>query len=303
VSRRLALALLLACPMALWPIAASAQDGRADPARNSDVANQEEILDRLEELVASITEAGIIAFDGISYPFIVLKGGDEPGMAVFESASELAPGGEPLLILSDAEIHLLGDVAVAEFVYGPADEPRIRAVAFAVLHRPGEVWMVKALGLAPATPLAAPSEAERGSDAPRPLSDRDVVSALLGSFVKMLTTTGPQEFSGLRAPFMYLDGSTAAFALYARSSDFPPPGDALDLDPRDIRASVLPGIAMARATVYGPEAYSDLHLLCVRAEWGWQVTLACAGPAVLIEELPEQAPDEDAQPEARPGRR
>ena len=49
--------------MALWPIAASAQDGRADPARNSDVANQEEILDRLEELVASITEAGIIAFD------------------------------------------------------------------------------------------------------------------------------------------------------------------------------------------------------------------------------------------------
>ncbi len=84
MSRRLALALLLACPMALWPIAASAQDGRADPARNSDVANQEEILDRLEELVASITEAGIIAFDGISYPLIVLKGGDEPGMAVFE---------------------------------------------------------------------------------------------------------------------------------------------------------------------------------------------------------------------------
>lgn len=278
---------LAALAFALAPLGVAAQARATDPGRGAEVANREEILDILEELVASITDSGIAPFDGLSFPFMIIKGGDVPGIAVIQNASEMGEPGEPVLILSDAEIHLLGEAAVAEFVYGPAHEPRARAVAFAVFHRPGEVWLAKALGLAPATPLAEPSTEEPDPDAVRPLTDRDVVSALLGSYVKMLTTTGPQEFSGLQAPFIYLEGAAATFVLYARSADFPAPGERLDLDPRDIRASVLPGLAMAGARLYGPEDYSDLRLLCIRAEWGWQVIMACHGPVWPIEEPDE----------------
>lgn len=288
---------VLAClALILASVGAPAQNLGADPVRDAEAANREEILDVLEDLVASLTDKGLTPFPAISYPFLVIKGGDEPGMAVFQSAAELGKGGEAILILSDAEIHLLGNAAFVEFVYGPAEEPRARAVAFAVFTRPADTWMAKVLALAPAAPLAAPTQEDPNPDeAIRPLSDRDVVSALLGTYVKMLTTTGPQEFSGLQAPFIYLDGATATMVVYGRSADFPPRGEPLALDPRNIRASVLPGIAMARATLYGEAEYSNLCLLCVRGGEGWRALLACAGPLFPIEELEPAGSAEDAR--------
>lgn len=254
------------------------------PAQASEAEEKDAIIELLDELVTSITDQGITPFEGIAYPFVVLKGGDDPGMAVFEGPADLGGGGDAVMILSDAEIELMGRVAVAEFVFGLADEPRARAKAFAVFAKPLGFWVVQALGLAPAVPLEGSEDESELTDMP---SDRDAVAGLMIAFVDSLTTTGPREFAGLEAPFIYMDGASGQLLAYAESLDFPVPGDPLELRATEIESTVLPGLALTSARVLGPDEFADFRILSIRGPGRWQIMMACVAPGQSLELLGE----------------
>lgn len=251
-----------------------------------DVAGPSEedlIAELLEELIGAIGDDGIRPFDGLAYPLVVLRGGDEPGLQVYGSPRDHIPTRTADLMLSQMKLRPLGRVALAQILFGPTAEPDLRATAFVVLCRPVDRWQVQALCFAP---MAPPADSDIVSEGLR--IERDAVAAVAIEFARSITSLGFSEFEGLVPPFVAFDGATGLCQVFTDSSDLPQRGTPLPVSATRTRVNMLYGLAEVSFVVSGGEALAEVGLVCLRGPSRWHIALVLVGP-----------PMEEPQPEAR----
>jgi hypothetical protein len=249
-------------------------DGPAAP--DPEAAELEKERRRVEDLaaklVASISDDGIVPFDQIAYPFAIVRPGGPTAVAFAEEPADLGGTVGGGLSLARCDVRLCGRIAVAEVVFGPPEQPALRATGYVVMCRQDD-WVIRALALAPALPDSV-GDAERA----RIQAEKDAVLRLAGDFGRSITWTGFKEFDGLKAPFVAFDGTTGAMYHYAAPVDFPVPGERYADDVSRLQATVLPGLARATVTLVNAKAAVEFQVFCVRMPERWMVVMAVASP-------------------------
>jgi len=275
-------------------LAVSASAVLADPGHDGAMAGdtptattEESDQRQVEKLVASLVlhltnEGGIVAFDKLTYPLIIVLGGPHPAVVPIESSQDLATVGGGEAVLVNLELRVLGKVALADFTFGWKEKPGETASGFAVMSKPLDFWVVHSLAVAPAPPPDEPAD----ESTRRP--DKDALAAVAQAFCDAMTTTGPAECEVVKAPFFVFDGGSGGRLSFVEPKDFPVPGDPLGLTPARVRSTILNGLARISVTVVKGSSVGDCELLCIKTPNGWQVILALVSPSEpTTEESPE----------------
>jgi len=244
---------------------------------NTTVATEQSDQQQVEELVATLVlhltnEGGIVAFDKLTYPLIIVLGGPDPAIVPIESSQDLAVAGGGEAVLANLELRVLGRVALADFTFGWKERPGETASAFAVMSKPLDFWVVHALSVAPAAPADEPTDNSHA----RP--DKDALAAVAQAFCDAMTTTGPVECDVVKAPFFVYDGGSGNRLSFLSPKDFPVPGDPLGIKPVRVRSTILNGLARISVTAVKDDNVGDCELLCVKTPTGWQVVHALVSP-------------------------